>query len=321
MVIQNETHDVSSDWRQQVRKQAQQERWWTGKIFQPVRAEIAEFVIKTAQENPHYTQAQLVEIAQKKYPGERTPATNAISKLMDRCGLTSSKEAALLTVLEEKWLEGLDWMPETWWKKLLRRNPTLAERDHETQKPGERVCLAWYPIGSHEGFAYHVHVSVDTYGSYATGEVFCGLEIDRVVELLDRVTLPTYAADSFRIQTIETKSSSLYTSTNSPSSFTGYLKLRQIEHEVRPSYRDHNGYLLKFKHALLPGFLLPSRQHLETVKRTRGRRPSAAVATANARKKLLELREALASWLTEYNATPQGGYRNKGKSPGDFWRG
>lgn len=336
MVSHNEPHVISSiidpelpghsgvstsDWQEQVLKQTPKERWWSGKVVQPVRAEIIDFVIRTAQENPHYTQNQLAQIAQKKFPGERTPAINAINKLMGRCGLRSPKETALLAALEEKWLDGLEWMPDTWWKKLLRRNPTLAERSQETQAPGERVCLAWYPLGNYEGVAYTVHVSVDTYGSFATGEIFSGLEIDRVIELLDRVTLPAYTAAGFRIQKIETKSSSLYTSTNVPCSFAGYLKLRQISHEVRSSYRDHNGYLLKFKHALLPGFILPWRRHLETVRRTRGRRPSPEVASANVHRKLLELREALVSWLSEYNDAPQDGYRNKGRAPREFWKG
>lgn len=296
-----------------------QKRWWAGQAWPTYKSEVLEFVLKTAQENPHLSHAILLSLVREKYGEANTPSKSSISKLLSRCGETGAREAALLADLEIKWLNGKCHLTRAWQNKLFKRNPALAEHERETQAPGERVCQAWFPVGKYETVTFYVHATVDTFGSFATGEIFCGMETELAIELLHRVTLPCYANAKVKILELETKSCRTYTAEQNDYSYDAFLRLHGITHQTRPSYEAHNGFLQKFRQSLLPGFLLSWRQRLESVIRRRGRRPSPQLEATRARKTLLEMRHGLREWLQTYNDTPQEGYRNRGKCPREFW--
>ncbi|RRJ95850.1 hypothetical protein Ga0100231_017845 [Opitutaceae bacterium TAV4] len=310
------------DWHKRVMREIEPARWWAGTVMKPLKPEVLEFVVKTAKENPYCPQEVLVALARAKFGADQAPSRASVRKLLVQCGRVRVREDGFLAVLEEKCLtEGVgEWLPPFWWRKLLMRNPVLSERKRETSVAGERVCQGWYQVGRYEGFQYHVHVTIDTFGSFATGEVFCGTNTDLAVELLERHTLPVYAEAGVSIRELETRGSVTYTSNKDGRSFGGFLKLHGIEHRARLSYEPSNGFLLKFRQVLLPGFLLPWRQRLESSAKRPGRPASADLAVSRAREKLLEMRMSFASWLEDYNRTPIEGYRNMGKSPRDFWK-
>lgn len=320
-ILNTETPDSApvSDWREKVARRTREKPWWTGREAKPMKLEVVDFILKTAQECPHFSHGLLAALTKEKFGETEAPSVSSIGKILSRCGLGGSRESPLLQELEARLLAGNEWMPPVWRRKLLNRNPALAELSRETQAPGERVCQAWYPLASYAGFGFHVHVTVDTYGGFATGDVFCGMETDFAVALLEQHTLPVYEEAGVRIRELETKSSRTYTANTLGYSYAGFLKLHQIEHHVRASYEMHNGFLLKFKQSLLLGYLLLWRHRFESVEK-RGRPLSSEATAKRVREKLLELREAFASWLDDYNNTPQEGYRNKGKSPLEFWK-
>lgn len=316
----DETHAVEKvgrDWRAAVvREVSKTKPWWAGR--KPMaRVEAAEFVLRRAQENPELSYEVLAREAMHELGEEKKLSASGVERLLKNCGVT--RDASALADLEKKWMEGRVWMPPAWWKKLLVYNPALREQEHETSVPGERLCQGWYPVGKFGTYWFHVHVTVDMYGSFATGEVFCGTDTDLAVELLERHTLPTYAAVGIRIQEMETRSCRTYASDMSDHLYSGYLRLQGIKHVVRASYEEHNGYMLKFKQTLLPGILLKWRQAVPEGTR-RGRRASMDTQVKRARSRLLEMREEFAQWLDNYNRTPQEGYRNDGKSPLEFWQ-
>lgn len=115
-----------------------------------------------------------------------------VQRTLNKAGLGTRFQRYL--ALEEKALEGVQ-IPEQQLRTLEKLNPCFKERHVESSKPGELVSFDTFFVGVFKGIGrVYLFTAVDTFGSYAFGNLATQRTAVRAAELLYGQVAPFYEA-------------------------------------------------------------------------------------------------------------------------------
>ncbi|EIP97018.1 hypothetical protein OpiT1DRAFT_01445 [Opitutaceae bacterium TAV1] len=281
-------------------------------------------LVTLAREAPGLCDEEIIGRLEREYGVRLTKET--VTRLLYRHGVRTAahrRRSERMRQAEARLVAG-EPVPGWLCRKLLKANPALKERERETGGPGERVCVAHFPVfnpgvRSKKGRVWvHVHMAVDTFGGMAVAEFYREATTDAAMTFLGERILPFYRGEGVTLACVETNRSQVYSGdrrTHLGGPYPQCLRMLGVRHEVRGRMEPTvNGHMEKFVKAFTNGFVEPLRYWCG---RKEGKYSPGLPVEALAR-----LRGELAEWLRHYNEEePQEGYRNAGLTPRAFWQG
>jgi len=179
-------------------------------------------------------------------------------------------------------------------REIKRFNPCYRERDNESRRPGELLAQEFFYIGKLTSESpLYLHAVVDTYSSYAIGELHTSRKRKAAVSVLKNSVLPFYKRLGLKIHTVFTSDRSWRFDRRNNDQYEIYITRNKIEHLT--AYHSH-GFVMRF-HRIVSNEFLPAF-------RTRSYRTIEAA------------QNAFEDWLQHYNTKrAHEGYRNMGKPP------
>jgi transposase InsO family protein len=183
---------------------------------------------------------------------------------------------------------------------IEKNNPCYRERHIESSRPGELLAQDTYYVGQIKGIGkIHMHVVVDTYGSYAFGFLHTSKQPEAACVVLHNDVLPFYRQHELAVETVLTDNGREFCGTERHP-FELYLALNDIEHRtIRVRHPQTNGFVERFNRTVKEEFF-------------------EVTLRAKFYTSVADLQEDLDQWLRYYNhERPHHGYRNLGRRPID----
>ncbi len=281
----------TSDWRALINDERARLREHRDAQARQMRERVERFILRRARRNPHLLPHELVHAARRRFGvlGQGVVSDSSVAYL-----LKQYRSAAMRAPMHAPATCLNSGTSESHQKERHPPAPPATAR-------GETVWQGWYPVGNYATFLFHVHVTVDLFDGFTTGQVFCGATPDIVVELLSQHTLPKYEEEGVRIQTLMTNGACAYLGSGKGKRIYGdFLRAHGIAHRVAAHQEALQGETPRCRQTMLTDFVSDWRDHLKTVDKA-GRRLRADGDAAAARAKLLEIRGAFATLLAECN--------------------
>lgn len=283
-----------SDWRALVEEERARLKRCRDAQVQQVREQVADFILKRAQERGNATPRMLSDEARQRFGIQGVVPITEVERMLRHHGLNTGKT------------DGLCGHASVAGGAAAKAGQDSGEKacvppPRVTTRRGEIVWQGWYPVGRYATFLYHVHVTVDFLDGFMTGQVFCGASPALVTEFVGRHTLPAYEKAGGCIQILETNGARAYLGPVKGRNVYGeFLQKHRIRHRVSGAEIGRQKKVLDARQALVSSFVTRWWAHLKECGRCT-RRPRFDSDVSEARAKLQEMRSDLASWLRNHN--------------------
>ena len=161
----------------------------------------------------------------------------------------------LLRLEEEKNGQDID-LTEEQIRLLEKANPCFRERHVESLYPGYLICQDTFMVGTIKGIGrIYLQAVIDTYGSYAFGQLYSSKLPEAAVDVLYDRVLPFYAGMGLTVEHIITDNSREYCGRAMIHPYEIFLELNDIDHrKTKVATPRTNGFVERFNRTVLDEF-------------------------------------------------------------------